>query len=76
MQFSGVADALTEGSCLEPIVAAQSKCAGGCADDTSLRIFGKPSVDGKRRVAVGLARGTDIATARAKVCSGQAAVID
>jgi len=49
MQFSGVADALTE-------------------DDTSLRIFGKPSVDGKRRVAVGLARGTDIATARAKAC--------
>lgn len=37
------------------------------ADDTSLRISGKPEVDGKRRVAVGLARGADIEDARAKV---------
>ena len=34
--------------------------------DTQLRLFGKPSVSGKRRLAVGLARGTDIDQAREK----------
>jgi phosphoribosylglycinamide formyltransferase 2 len=34
--------------------------------DTQLRLFGKPSVSGKRRMAVGLARGTDIDQAREK----------
>lgn len=36
------------------------------APDTQLRLFGKPAVAGKRRMAVGLARGEDIETARAK----------
>lgn len=34
--------------------------------DTQLRLFGKPVVAGKRRMAVGLARGGDIEAARAK----------
>lgn len=34
--------------------------------DTSLRLFGKPRVDGQRRVAVTLARGADIEQARQK----------
>jgi len=34
--------------------------------DTQLRLFGKPQVAGKRRMAVGLARATDIEQARAK----------
>ena len=34
--------------------------------DTQLRLFGKPAVVGKRRMAVGLARGRDIEQARAK----------
>jgi phosphoribosylglycinamide formyltransferase 2 len=34
--------------------------------DTMLRLFGKPEVSGKRRMAVTLARGVDIAKARAK----------
>ncbi len=34
--------------------------------DTQLRLFGKPEVAGKRRMAVGLGRGADIETARAK----------
>ncbi len=34
--------------------------------DTQLRLFGKPRVDGQRRVAVTLALGEDIDTARAK----------
>ena len=34
--------------------------------DTQLRLFGKPRVDGQRRVAVTLALGDDIAQARAK----------
>lgn len=38
-----------------------------CAEpDTALRMFGKPSIDGKRRLGVGLALGRDIAEARAK----------
>ncbi len=34
--------------------------------DTQLRFFGKPEVNGKRRMAVALARGTDVDNARAK----------
>ena len=34
--------------------------------DTQLRLFGKPRVAGKRRMAVGLARGTDVENARVK----------
>jgi phosphoribosylglycinamide formyltransferase 2 len=34
--------------------------------DTMLRLFGKPEVSGKRRMAVTLARDVDIAKARAK----------
>jgi len=34
--------------------------------DTQLRLFGKPEVSGKRRMAVGLARGENIDQARAK----------
>jgi len=34
--------------------------------DTQLRLFGKPEVDGKRRMGVALARGGDIDEARAK----------
>ncbi len=34
--------------------------------DTQLRLFGKPNVSGQRRMAVTLARGADIAEARAK----------
>lgn len=34
--------------------------------DTQLRLFGKPVVAGKRRMAVGLGRSTDIESARAK----------
>ena len=36
------------------------------APDTQLRLFGKPEVRGKRRMAVGLARGQDIEEAREK----------
>tara|TARA_R110002167_G_scaffold29147_13_gene97400 strand:- start:3901 stop:5100 length:1200 start_codon:yes stop_codon:yes gene_type:complete len=36
------------------------------APDTQLRLFGKPEVDGKRRMGVALARGGDIDEARAK----------
>ncbi len=36
------------------------------ATDTQLRLFGKPSVHGKRRMAVGLARGESIEQAREK----------
>ncbi len=36
------------------------------AADTELRLFGKPSVDGKRRMGVGLARGESLDEARAK----------
>jgi phosphoribosylglycinamide formyltransferase 2 len=34
--------------------------------DTQIRLFGKPGVDGKRRMGVALARDTDIESARAK----------
>ncbi|MCU0755011.1 MAG: formate-dependent phosphoribosylglycinamide formyltransferase [Xanthomonadales bacterium] len=34
--------------------------------DTGLRLFGKPDVDGRRRMGVALARGADILTAREK----------
>jgi phosphoribosylglycinamide formyltransferase 2 len=34
--------------------------------DTQLRIFGKPTVKGRRRMAVTLARDTDIELAKAK----------
>jgi len=34
--------------------------------DTQLRLFGKPEVNGKRRLAVALARGRDVENARAK----------
>jgi phosphoribosylglycinamide formyltransferase 2 len=37
--------------------------------DTQLRLFGKPNVAGKRRMAVGLARGDDLAQAREKARS-------
>ena len=38
-----------------------------CAEpDTALRIFGKPNINGKRRLGVGLALGEDIDTARGK----------
>ena len=39
-------------------------------DDTAVRLFGKPNVDGKRRVAVGLARGDNEQQARQKVTDG------
>ena len=35
-------------------------------EDTQLRLFGKPSVTGKRRLAVTLARGNDLEAARVK----------
>ncbi|MEM9071964.1 MAG: formate-dependent phosphoribosylglycinamide formyltransferase [Myxococcota bacterium] len=34
--------------------------------DTALRLFGKPEIDGHRRLGVGLARGADVSAARAK----------
>lgn len=34
--------------------------------DTGIRLFGKPEIDGKRRLGVALARGVDLADARAK----------
>ena len=37
--------------------------------DTQLRIFGKPAVHGKRRMAVTLARGNDVGEARKKACN-------
>jgi phosphoribosylglycinamide formyltransferase 2 len=37
--------------------------------DTNVRIFAKPSIDGKRRLGVGLALGQDIEDARAKACA-------
>ncbi|MDA7888278.1 formate-dependent phosphoribosylglycinamide formyltransferase [Akkermansiaceae bacterium] len=36
--------------------------------DTQLRLFGNPSVSGKRRMAVGLGRAEDVEQARAKAC--------
>ena len=42
--------------------------------DTSLRLFGKPEVRGKRRMGVGLARGATIEEARAKARRVTAAI--
>lgn len=42
--------------------------------DTALRLFGKPKVEGHRRVAVTLARGDDIEAARAKARRAAAAL--
>lgn len=39
------------------------------APDTSVKLFGKPEVAGKRRMGVGLARGTTVDEARAKACA-------
>ncbi|MBB5208275.1 formate-dependent phosphoribosylglycinamide formyltransferase [Chiayiivirga flava] len=44
------------------------------APETGLRLFGKPRVDGQRRVGVTLARGDSIDTARAKARAAAAAV--
>jgi phosphoribosylglycinamide formyltransferase 2 len=44
------------------------------APDTALRLFGKPRVDGQRRVGVTLARGADIDQARAKAREAAAAI--
>ncbi len=43
--------------------------------DTGLRLFGKPRVEGQRRVAVTLARGVDVDEARAKARRSAAALI-
>jgi len=42
--------------------------------DTQLRLFGKPEVSGKRRMAVALARGDSIEQARAKANAAMAAI--
>src|SRR5690606_2399759 len=42
--------------------------------DTQLRLFGKPRVEGQRRVAVTLAVGDDVTDARAKACRAAAAL--
>ena len=39
------------------------------APDTSVKLFGKPEVSGKRRMGVGLARGATVDEARAKACA-------
>jgi len=44
------------------------------APDTALRLFGKPRVEGHRRVAVTLARGKDVDEARAKARAAAAAL--
>lgn len=44
------------------------------APDTSLRLFGKPEVSGKRRMGVALARGADVSEARDKANAVVAAV--
>jgi phosphoribosylglycinamide formyltransferase 2 len=43
--------------------------------DTQVRLFGKPEVSGKRRMGVALARGADLAGARAKARAVCAAVL-
>jgi phosphoribosylglycinamide formyltransferase 2 len=43
-------------------------------EDTEIRIFGKPEVRGKRRMAVALALGTTIETAKEKACRSRDAV--
>lgn len=42
--------------------------------DTQIRLFGKPNVDGKRRMGVALARDADIEKARAKARNASAAI--
>jgi phosphoribosylglycinamide formyltransferase 2 len=42
--------------------------------DTALRLFGKPRVDGQRRIAVTLARGDDVEQAREKARAAAAAL--
>ncbi len=42
--------------------------------DTEVRLFGKPEIDGKRRVGVALARAEDIDAARAKARTAAAAI--
>ncbi|RYZ74802.1 MAG: formate-dependent phosphoribosylglycinamide formyltransferase [Lysobacteraceae bacterium] len=42
--------------------------------DSALRLFGKPRVEGHRRVGVTLARGDSIASARATACEAAAAI--
>ena len=42
--------------------------------DTQLRLFGKPRVEGHRRVGVTLARGQDIDDARARARDAAAAI--
>jgi len=42
--------------------------------DTQIRLFGKPNVDGKRRMGVALARDADIEKARAKARHASAAI--
>lgn len=42
--------------------------------DTQVRLFGKPEVSGKRRMAVALARGTDIEEARRKAVAAAGAI--
>ncbi len=44
------------------------------ATETALRLFGKPEVSGKRRMGVGLARGSDTDEARAKALAVSSAV--
>ncbi|WP_447730726.1 formate-dependent phosphoribosylglycinamide formyltransferase [Pseudoxanthomonas suwonensis] len=44
------------------------------APDTALRLFGKPKVEGQRRVGVTLARGADIGQARATARDAAAAI--
>jgi phosphoribosylglycinamide formyltransferase 2 len=43
-------------------------------DDTQLRLFGKPEVNGQRRMGVALARGGDVETARNKAIAASNAV--
>lgn len=42
--------------------------------DTQIRLFGKPGVDGKRRMGVALARDTDIESARAKASQARSKI--
>ena len=42
--------------------------------DTSLRLFGKPAVKGRRRMGVALARGASVEEARTKAKAAAAAV--
>ena len=44
------------------------------APDTQIRLFGKPEVHGKRRMAVALARGSDIDQARQKAVAAAGSI--